>query len=457
MLPEDQISMNQEVVTHNLFDYVSKTLEFRIHSCLSMEKREGEGEATDEPDTSFGFECELEYLTAYIEREGLNLADAIALTLALMPHLSPALLQTASLLADGNPTAQTLLGGAKAKYHQALIPTGETLLFCLAGTDAAHRRFYYDYFLNDSVLFTQGVLELEVLQDGEPRMSGRLIVSEDYVDYFMTGRFSSPKLSAHFPASRIETKLVWENLVLKERTMNQIQEISSWLEHDQLVMRTWGMETKLKPGYRVMFYGPPGTGKTLTASLLGKYTGKDVYRIDLSLIVSKYIGETEKNLARLFDKAANKDWILFFDEADSIFGKRTSVKDAHDKYANQEVSYLLQRIEVHPGLVIIATNLKNNIDAAFTRRFHSIIEFEQPGEAERLKIWKEYIPEALDLDEGVSLEQLSKLYHLTGSNILNIVQYACLKTADKKTTVLTQDVLIDGIRKEYAKEGRVFQ
>lgn len=284
-----------------------------------------------------------------------------------------------------------------------------------------------------------------------------MILSDDYVDYFLFGRFSRPKMSSDFPASRIETQLNWENLVLKENTLNQIREISSWLKNNDKVMNAWGMSKKLKPGYRVMFYGPPGTGKTLTASLLGKYIGKEVYRIDLSLIVSKYIGETEKNLARLFDRASNKDWILFFDEADSIFGKRTSVKDAHDKYANQEVSYLLQRIESHPGLVIIATNLKNNIDTAFTRRFHSMIEFEQPGEKERLKIWQDYIPDALELDPRIALQEIAKNYNLSGANILNVVQYVCLKAADSGKDVFDHNALLDGIRKEYSKEGKVFK
>ena len=132
----------------------------------------------------------------------------------------------------------------------------------------------------------------------------------------------------------------------------------------------------------MLFHGPPGTGKTLTAGLLGKIAQKDVYRIDLSMVISKYIGETEKNLARLFDKAERKDWILFFDEADSLFGKRGQVKDAHDKYANQEVSYLLQRVEAYNGLVILASNFKNNIDEAFLRRFQSIIYFPLPAKEE---------------------------------------------------------------------------
>ena len=134
--------------------------------------------------------------------------------------------------------------------------------------------------------------------------------------------------------------------------------------------------------------GPPGTGKTMTASLLGKEFNKDVYRIDLSQIVSKYIGETEKNLEKIFVKAEHKDWILFFDEADALFGKRSNVQSAHDKYANQEVSYLLQRVEDFSGLIILASNYKTNIDSAFVRRFNAIIHFPMPGHHERFELWR---------------------------------------------------------------------
>jgi len=175
------------------------------------------------------------------------------------------------------------------------------------------------------------------------------------------------------------------------------------------------MKSRIKPGFRVLFSGPPGTGKTLTASLLGKYTKCDVFRIDLSLVVSKYIGETEKNLSKLFDRAENEDWILFFDEADALFGKRTGVRDAHDKYANQEVSYLLQRIESHSGLVILATNMKNNIDSAFTRRFNSIIEFEILSTPERLILWGNNIPKNIKLDKDVNLEELSRKFEVNGA------------------------------------------
>jgi len=173
--------------------------------------------------------------------------------------------------------------------------------------------------------------------------------------------------------SVITTDQSWKDLALIEKAIKQVEQIKAWL------MASDNVEKKLKPGYRSLFYGPPGTGKTLTAALIGKEFDRPVYKIDLSKLVSKYTGETEKNLETIFDRAEGKGWILFFGEADALFGKRTGVKDAHDKYSNQEVSHLLQRMEDYNGLVILATNMKSNIDSAFTRRFNSIIHFSFPG------------------------------------------------------------------------------
>jgi SpoVK/Ycf46/Vps4 family AAA+-type ATPase len=150
------------------------------------------------------------------------------------------------------------------------------------------------------------------------------------------------------------------------------------IRQGDVLMNQWNMRHKLRPGCRALFFGPPGTGKTLTATVLGKATGRQVYKVDLSMVVSKYIGETEKNLAGPFDRAEHKDWILFFDEADALFGKRTQVRDAHDRYANQEVSFLLQRIETYHGLVILASNLASHVDEAFARRFGHLVHFPMP-------------------------------------------------------------------------------
>ncbi|XHR98307.1 ATP-binding protein [Mucilaginibacter sp. UC70_90] len=205
-----------------------------------------------------------------------------------------------------------------------------------------------------------------------------------------------------------------------------------------------------------MISRPAGNGKTLTASLLGKYTGKPVFRIDLSMIVSKFIGETEKNLSKLFEKADNKNWILFFDEADALFGKRTNVKDAHDKYANQEASYLLQRVEQHNGLVILATNFKNNIDEAFMRRFQSVINFPLPNADERYTIWQKSFPPKANLNGHINLEQISRKYELSGSGILNVVQFACLQMLARKEGRITSELILEGIEREYTKENRVW-
>jgi len=287
-------------------------------------------------------------------------------------------------------------------------------------------------------------------------MSGRIILQQDYVDLFTTGAVMKPVFSPDFPAKNISTKMDWSDLILNQKTEQQILDIKTWLDNNEPFMNEWGMDKKVKPGYRALFYGPPGTGKTLTATLLGKQFNKEVYRIDLSQVVSKYIGETEKNLEKVFNKAEYKDWILFFDEADALFGKRSNVTNAHDKYANQEVSYLLQRVEDFPGLIILASNYKSNIDAAFIRRFNAIVPFFAPNAAERLQIWKTTIPAKASLAENVDLSGVASKYELTGSSIVSIIHYASLQAISRKSTTILKRDILEGIQREYEKEEKVF-
>ncbi|MEO5609868.1 MAG: ATP-binding protein [Ornithinibacter sp.] len=213
-------------------------------------------------------------------------------------------------------------------------------------------------------------------------MSGRLVPGREAVKRLTIGSGDLPSFSSAFPAAHLQTERTWENVVLHPKTQHQIQEIENWVKDDFVPMGDRELGKRVKAGYRVLFHGPAGTGKALTATLLGKTAGRPVLRIDLARVLSKYIGETEKNLSRLFDAAREKDWILFFDEADALFGKRTAVRDSHDRYANQEVAYLLQAIETHPGLVIVATNQRNTNDDAFLRRFQASIEFLHPTRGE---------------------------------------------------------------------------
>lgn len=394
-------------------------------------------------------------LVAFILENELTNDEMIWLMLALAPHVKPELLTgiVSEYLPNGGEFPE--FGGTKAKNHRGMLPTGETGLYILAGLNTQVRIACKKYIDTESQLFAKRILRIDDVPPGEPKMSGKLLIDDEYIDLLTTGQIVKPKMSANFPAQLIDTSLEWDDLILNDTTLKQIHEIETWLNYHEIVMNEWNMKHVFKPGYRVMFYGPPGTGKTLTAALLGKYTTRDVYRIDLSMVVSKYIGETEKNLSLLFDKAANKDWILFFDEADAIFGKRTNVRDAHDKYANQEVSYLLQRIEAHPGLVILASNFKSNIDSAFTRRFQSIIEFESPAYEERLKLWQNNLPLGIPLATDVDLNALSKRYDITGANIVNIIQYVCLQTLEHSHEEIRLEHLVSGIKKEYVKEGKM--
>jgi AAA+ superfamily predicted ATPase len=394
-------------------------------------------------------------LEKFIHQNKLSNPEIITLLLTLIPHVIPDFFS--KLIGEYLPNGGEFpeFGGVRGKNHRGILPTGETVLFVLAGRNSEKRSSLIGLFAEDHLFARKGILCLEDVPLGEPRLSGRLIMEPEYLELFTTGKISKPKLSSDFPAQLIETDLEWGDLILNEKTTSQISEIETWLRHNEVLMNKWGMKNRIKPGFRLLFTGPPGTGKTLTASLLGKYTNRDVYRIDLSLVVSKYIGETEKNLSRLFDRAENKDWILFFDEADALFGKRTGVRDAHDKYANQEVSYLLQRIEAHAGLVILASNMKSNIDAAFTRRFNAIIEFEIPSFEERLILWQKNIPTNVKPDDRINLEKIARTYEINGANIVNIIHYVCLKTLERKSNILLYIDLMKGIQKEYAKEGKM--
>jgi SpoVK/Ycf46/Vps4 family AAA+-type ATPase len=209
----------------------------------------------------------------------------------------------------------------------------------------------------------------------------------------------------------------------------------------------------------VLFAGPPGTGKTMAAEILSIKLGLPMYRIDLSQVVNKYIGETEKNLKRVFDAADISDMVLFFDEADSLFGRRTEVSDAHDRYANLEISYLLERMERFKGLAILATNRKKDLDEAFVRRLRYIVDFPLPDAAERKKIWQQVIPEHADRSQ-VQVDFLAARFPLTGGSIRSIVFNACLQCADGSLSQsngggrLTMPAIIVAVKREYDKMNR---
>lgn len=395
------------------------------------------------------------FFAQFVKENRLTDEERIFLVLALLPHVQPQLLDVFFNANKSTGRGYTEIGGVKGTLHGGFLPTIETALFLIAGKDLQKRFEAESLFEPDHLFWTKGVLTSnQELNAGEPFHAQVLSLADEYVDLFTNGSIKKPKFSTLFPARLLQTKMKWEDLILDEQNKKQIQEIKIWLEHGNTLMDQWNMSARLKPGYKALFHGPPGTGKTLTAALLGKQFHLDVYRIDLSMVVSKYIGETEKNLEKVFSKAEHKNWILFFDEADALFGKRTNISDAHDKYANQEISYLLQRLEDFPGLVILASNMRNNVDEAFTRRLQSIIYFKKPQPIERFHIWKNSFSSVCQQPSDGELNQIAHQYEISGGSIMNVVQYASLLALSKNQKIICLEDIKEGIKREYQKEGK---
>ena len=222
------------------------------------------------------------------------------------------------------------------------------------------------------------------------------------------------------------------------------------------VFERWGFSGKYAYGLglSIVFAGPPGTGKTMAAQVLAKELGAELYKVVLSSVVSKYIGETEKNLNQIFEEGKRSQAILFFDEADVLFAKRTEVKDSHDKYSNMEAAFLLQRMEEYTGVAILATNYLQNMDEAFKRRMTFIVDFPFPGKEERRRIWQSAIPEELPLGESVDLDFLAAHFELSGSQIKNSLMNAAFLAAGNGETQLGMRPLLSAIRRELLKSGK---
>jgi len=265
---------------------------------------------------------------------------------------------------------------------------------------------------------------------------------------------SNPRLGTL--ARKIEPRYGWADIILPDDPLAMLHEIVACVRGRPVVLEEWGVGKKLvaSSGVPVLFSGPPGTGKTMAAEVIASELGLELFKIDLSGIVSKYIGETEKNLEQIFSEAEHSNAILFFDEADAIFGKRSEVKDAHDRYANIEISYLLQRMEAYNGVTVLATNLRANLDEAFTRRLQFAVDFPFPEEEYRLRIWETLFPANVPREPDVDFTLLARRFKLAGGGIRNcIVNAAYLAAADGRQVSMAH--LLHGVRRELQKMGRL--
>ncbi len=265
---------------------------------------------------------------------------------------------------------------------------------------------------------------------------------------------SNQKLSSL--SRKIQPRYGWSDIVLPKDKLTQLKGMCSYVRYRHVVYGDWGFDKKLSlgKGLNGLFFGSSGTGKTMAAEVIAKDLGFDLYKIDLSSVVSKYIGETEKNLSRVFKEAETSNAILFFDEADALFGKRSEVKDAHDRYANIETGYLLQKMEEYEGIVILATNLMKNMDDAFVRRMHFIVEFPFPDEEHRFKIWKTIFPKEAPRDGDIDYEFLSKRFKLAGGNIKNIAVSAAFFAAEDSCKINMKHIIM-ATKREFQKMGKL--
>ncbi|OCT11384.1 hypothetical protein A8709_06840 [Paenibacillus pectinilyticus] len=257
-------------------------------------------------------------------------------------------------------------------------------------------------------------------------------------------------------ATRIEPRYGWADVILPPEQKDQLRNACNQVKYRGVVYSDWGFEKKLAygKGLSMLFAGPPGTGKTMSAQVVAGDLQLELYKVDLSQVISKYIGETEKNLHEIFEEAQLSNAVLFFDETDALFGKRSEVKDSHDKYANIETAYLLQKMEEYQGITVLATNLLNNIDEAFLRRINYVIKFPFPDSEYREKIWQSMFPPAAPLSDDVDFKYLAQRYEIAGGNIKNVVLSSAFLAAESGESIRMQHI-IKSIRHELQKSGKI--
>ncbi|TDO96713.1 ATP-binding protein [Marinomonas balearica] len=388
----------------------------------------------------------------YLQQANLTFVERLALVLALLPAVKPSVLDV--FLYKNEATERPYTEFGCQELGGCIYATGETLAF-LIGCDALEDRFNIQkqlYQQAQSAAFK--LLQLKGESDDVSLMKIPFQVKDEYLHLFTISEPYRPDLSQDFPAKRVVSGKRWQDLNLPDATMEQLEDIRGWIKHGHKLKQDWGFGNKIRPGYRALFHGQPGTGKTMAACLLGESTGSDVYQVDLSLITSKYIGETEKNLEKVFSMAEDKSWILFFDEADALFGKRTESNSANDQFANQNVAYLLQRIEAFNGVVILASNYKNNLDEAFFRRFEAVVYFKLPDAAQRLSLWKSGFSDKSSLESSIDLSHIAKAHELSAAAIMNVIRYTSLKAVcDDRTVILAKDINA-GIQQQLGNDER---
>ncbi|MFN6944056.1 MAG: ATP-binding protein [Cytophagaceae bacterium] len=384
----------------------------------------------------------------------LSNAEKLLLLLTYTAQFKPGILDVFLLPNKETRMRTREYGGVVDNTDGKFVPTLQTLIFLLAGQNDTKAGIYFQQIMG-SILFKEQIIKRKSIKPGFDHPLHQVIELDlAYYNYLNTGKKPHFEESEDFPATLLTTSKTLEDLILKPATMEQLQGPMNFVKYYDTLFGDEENKRILRPGYVVMLYGPPGTGKTMTVSVIGKFLNVEVYAVNLARVVSKYIGETEKNLEKIFNKLEGKKCILFFDEADALFGKRTEVQDAKDRYANQEVAYLLQKIEQFQGLVILASNFKQNLDDAFKRRILTSIFIPPPDKELREILWNKAVPPAFSYEPEDLPVKLAEKHSLTGANIANVIKLSCIEAISRQSYTLTKGILEPFIQQELLKEGK---
>lgn len=399
-------------------------------------------------------------LAQFVRDNQIDFCSQLLLALALMPVVRPQVLDILLMRNDNIERPYTEFGGID--YQDMTVATGETLAFLLGGNGIPERMTVLSLMTaliagEAQSLPSHQAAVIATLDEVPERLANPLkaplMLSPDSIARFTTGEAYHHQKGQGFPAQLVSNPSAIDSVILPSSVSKQLDDIAAWAQYGNILREEWGMANHVRPGYRVLFYGPSGTGKTMTAGALGNVLGRDVYKVDLSMVHSKYIGETERNLERVFSLAEQNGWILFFDEADAVFGKRTQTSNANDQFANQNVSYLLQRIECFDGLIILASNYKDNLDEAFYRRFESIVHFANPGPEERLLLWQRAFPKNLQLEGSIQWQDIAMNFPLSGAAINNVARLVALKALSEQRMSITHQELLAAIHREQGSKS----
>lgn len=386
---------------------------------------------------------------AFLVENEVGPALRIIFALALVPHLRPQLLDVLWLRHEVTQRGFTEFGGAAAPSGGAFLPTGQTAAFLLAGDDLAARFEVMRLIDEEALLGRGGVVRFTGIEDGGSWLFCPLAIDPDWLRRFTTGGGGEVIFAGDLPVRRLATELEWKDLILPAPVLADVEDIARWVDRDANAPERRGR------GYTALFHGPPGSGKRLAAALLGRRAGVPVLRVDLSQVLSKYVGETEKNIARLFERAARRRAFLFFEDGEGLFGRIGANPDENTAApAPLDAGLLLAHLDQFEGLAILSTWSRDRADTALLRRLDAVIHFAPPRADERLRLWQAAVPANSRLESTIDLRRIAERHELGGAAIHRIVRQSLLRAIERgEETILGAD-LEDGIRKEYVKEGR---